>query len=331
MNQLETVELTAEQQQREEAQTKEISDASVEKYGILYPALLDSREDIKDKVIDGVHRTKVAERMGKEMPKPITVHIEKEQDRLYVRVISNKMRRDIPASEMGELFNKIARLEKADGSITERFGFHIGKKLGFSEQYVLRFLSDEFKDQHAATAGRGNTLGIPDEPDGMEEPKGKAKSGNKAPKPHDFPARDTVAMEFYARFTEMGFNTTDIKKLTKLINDLAKANTKIPANMDFTYVKPIKGKVANLMAVTPPYKANKKNQKAAKNMKNDPQTNRRTPETPTVTTPAGVETPVGQNGKDVFNEKGNLDHGNKAMPIGKGYIDSPGVVHGDWA
>lgn len=108
--------------------------------GRLYPVLLDQQGN----VIDGKHRLVVDENW----PKMRLDHVESEEDRLLVRLVSNVCRRKVSAAEKREILQEL-------GEIYIRMGVKPGMELackisgrtGMSYRWVMKYLPDKYKER----------------------------------------------------------------------------------------------------------------------------------------------------------------------------------------
>ena len=115
--------------------------ASLKEIGVLYPAIADK----KGQIIDGKHRLAADSRW----PIFVLEDIDTDEKYLRARIIANTHRRKVPAEEKAEWLDELA--EK-----TEWTPEKIAKKVGMSGQWVLKYLSDKYKVQTRAEAGRAS-------------------------------------------------------------------------------------------------------------------------------------------------------------------------------
>jgi hypothetical protein len=112
--------------------------SSSKRIGQLYPVLLDYHGNI----IDGQHRYSVDEGW-----RTIRLeHIRTEKDRLIARIISNTVRRSVPAKEKTELLAKLGEIYLNDGVEPGRIAYKIAEETGMSYTWVTRYLPDKFKN-----------------------------------------------------------------------------------------------------------------------------------------------------------------------------------------
>jgi hypothetical protein len=113
--------------------------SSSKRIGQLYPVLLDYHGNI----IDGEHRYSVDEGW-----RTIRLeHIQTEKDRLIARIISNTIRRSVPAKEKTELLAKLGEIYLNEGVEPGRIANKITEETGMSYRWVAKYLPDRFKDR----------------------------------------------------------------------------------------------------------------------------------------------------------------------------------------
>lgn len=103
-----------------------------EKYGPLYPVLVDKNGNI----IDGFTRKKV----DPNWPEIKLEWVDNEIDRLKIGIIANFHRREITAEEISK---KLAKLKELTGWNVKQ----IAENLGVSKQWVYQYLPQKYKDQ----------------------------------------------------------------------------------------------------------------------------------------------------------------------------------------
>jgi len=113
--------------------------ASLKEVGVLYPAIADA----KGRIIDGIHRLAVDPRW----PVFKLPDINTDAKYLLARIIANTHRRTVSAQEKTRWLDELA--EKTGWNAEK-----IAKKVGMSTDWVLKYLSDKYKNQTRAEAGR---------------------------------------------------------------------------------------------------------------------------------------------------------------------------------
>jgi len=112
---------------------------SLKEIGVLYPALADK----KGRIIDGLHRLAV----DSKWPIFVLSDIDSDEKYLVARIVANTHRRVVPAEEKTKWLDELA--EKTGWSPEE-----IARKVGMSENWVRKYLSDKYKIQVKVEAGR---------------------------------------------------------------------------------------------------------------------------------------------------------------------------------
>ena len=120
--------------------------SSAERIGQLYPILVDYHGNI----IDGEHRFGVDEKWRKVRLE----HIRTEKDRLIARIVSNTVRRSVPRKEKRELLERLGEIYLNEGVEPGKIAHKIADETGMSYTWVMKHLSDRFKDSVKSESAR---------------------------------------------------------------------------------------------------------------------------------------------------------------------------------
>lgn len=113
---------------------------SSRRVGRLYPVLLDKHGN----VIDGKHRLAA----DANWPKMRLDHVESEEDRLIVRLISNMCRRNVSAAEKSEILQGLGKIYvKASVKPGTALACKISEETGMSYRWVMKYLPDNLKER----------------------------------------------------------------------------------------------------------------------------------------------------------------------------------------
>lgn len=118
---------------------------SARRIGHLYPVLVDKHGN----VLDGNHRLDIDRKWKKVKLR----HIDNERDGILVRIISNNVRRQVPAKEKERLLGKLADIYLKEGVMPGDLTHKIAQETGMSYQWVAKYIPVSFKDRlHAENA-----------------------------------------------------------------------------------------------------------------------------------------------------------------------------------
>lgn len=113
---------------------------SSRRIGWLYPVLLDKNGNI----IDGEHRLAT----DPNWPKMKLEHVERDEDRLIARLVSNVCRRHVPAAEKRDILQKLGEMYVKSGvKPGTELAYKISEATGMSYRWVMKYLPDHLKER----------------------------------------------------------------------------------------------------------------------------------------------------------------------------------------